>query len=256
MLDDVRIYALVVIHNRACEQSPSIEQLRENPQARAVIVDNSTQPNDNYRYAAARGFGYLSMGGNRGLSAAYNRGIAWIKKYTDATHVLLLDDDTTLPKDFLDDTAWFIAQHEGVDIVLPRVTDEKGLLSPCRIDGCRVRRIQSVSELTPDNITAINSGMVLSLTLFDTYRYDEGYFLDYIDHAFLRDMKTRGVTFGVTRATLSQQFFGNQRGNRAAAKRRLAIFQKDFRRFCGTSLKGRLTAEAVIIKRRLRIALS
>lgn len=252
----VKIYALLVIYNRACEDSPSLEQLRQTRGACAVIVDNSTTENDHYRYAAKRGFGYLSMGGNKGLAAAYNRGIAWIKKNTDATHVLLLDDDTTLPDGFLERTAASVEAHPEAGIFLPRVYDENGLLSPCAIDGWRVSRIADVKTLTAKQVTGINSGMVMDLRLFDEYRYDEGYFLDYIDHAFLRDMKARGVTIDVTREELSQQFFGNGHGDKSAAKRRLHIFKRDFRRFCGTSFKGRVTAEATIAKRRLKIALS
>lgn len=252
----VRIYALLVIYNRACTDSPSCEQLRKTPDARAVIVDNSTEENDNYRYAAKRGFGYLSMGGNLGLAAAYNRGIAWIKRHTDATHVLLLDDDTTLPEGFLERTAASVAAHPEASIFLPRVYDEKGLLSPCAIDGLKVRRIADAAELTAQNVTGINSGLVADLRVFDSYRYDEQYFLDYIDHAFLRDMKARGVTIDITREELSQRFFANQNGDKSAAKRRLHIFKRDIRYFCGKTLKGRAAAEWMIAKRRLKIALS
>ena len=252
----VRIYALLVIYNRACAQSPSCEQLRQNTDARAVIVDNSTTENDNYRYAAKRGFGYLSMGGNKGLAAAYNRGIAWIKHNTDATHVLLLDDDTTLPDGFLERTAASVEAHPEAGVFLPRVYDEKGLLSPCAIDGWQVRRIDDVAELTAQNVTGINSGLVIDLRIFDTYRYDETYFLDYIDHAFLRDMKARGVTVDITREELAQQFFGNQTGDKSAAKRRLHIFKRDITHFCGKTLKGRFAAGWMILKRRMKIALS
>ena len=254
---EVRITALVVIYNRRCEDSPSCEALRTNVKARAVIVDNSTEENDNARYCAKRGFGYMPMGGNFGLAKAYNRGITWIKKNTDATHVLLLDDDTSLPEGFLENTAQAIRKRTDRQVFYPLVYDEKGLLSPCRIQGRHVTRLREEDERIPDAaITAINSGLVIDLRVFDNYAYDEGYFLDYIDHAFFRDMKARGVLCAVTDQTLFQRFSGNERGNKQAAKRRLAVFKSDFRRFCGKSLKGRLFATAVIIRRRIKIALS
>lgn len=254
-MDDIRVYALVVIYNRRCEESPSCEALRQLNDARAVVVDNSTAENDNARYCARRGFGYLGLGGNFGLSVAYNRGIQWLQKHTDATHVLLLDDDTTLPDGFWDAVGQSVKNNPATSVFLPRVYDEVGLLSPCAIDGLRVRRIADVCELTPDNITAINSGMTVALSVFKDYTYDEGYFLDYIDHAFMRDMKQQAVNFTVTKQVLHQRFAGNERGNKQAAKRRLAIFKADFRRFCGRSLKGRLTATAVIMRRRLKMML-
>lgn len=252
----VRITALVVIYNRRCEDSPSCEGLCADVNARAVIVDNSTEENGNARYCAKRGFGYMAMGGNLGLAKAYNRGIAWIKENTDATHVVLLDDDTTLPDGFFENTAAQIEQKDRASVFCPLVRDEQGLLSPCRIDRLRVSRVQDPAQLTASTFTAINSGLAIDLRVFDDYAYDEGYFLDYIDHAFFRDMKMRGVHFAVTDQTLSQRFSGNERGNKRAAKRRLAIFKTDFRRFCGKSFKGRLVASAVIIRRRVKIALS
>ncbi len=253
---EVRITALLVIYNRRCEDSPSCEGLRAVTPTRAVVVDNSTEENDNARYCACHGIGYVSMGGNAGLAKAYNRGIRHIKENTDATHVLLLDDDTTLPDGFLEYTAEAVRKDEKAKIFAPLVRDEKGLLSPCRIDGLHVMRANEHDRLSASAFTAINSGLVIDLGVFDDFTYDEGYFLDYIDHAFFRDMKARGVTFAVTDQVLFQRFSGNERGNKQAAKRRLAIFKTDFRRFCGTSLKGRLFAGAVIIKRRIKLALS
>lgn len=254
-MDEISIYALVVIYNRRCEDSPSCEALKGMPDARAVVIDNSTEENDNARYCAGRGFGYLGLGGNRGLAVAYNRGIAWIKAHTNATHVVLFDDDTVIPEGFLEETEKSIKANPKAKIFLPRVYDEVGLLSPCAIDGFRVRRIADVAELTPDNITAINSGMTIDLSVFKEYTYNERYFLDYIDHAFMRDMKGCAVSFAVTRQTLRQRFAGNERGNKRAVRRRFAIFKTDFRRFCGKSFKGRLMAEAVIMRRRLKMML-
>ncbi len=253
---DVRLCALLVIHNRACEDSPSVMQLAATPDARAVIVDNSTEENRNAAFCAARGFGYITMGGNLGLAKAYNRGIAFLKANTDATHVVLLDDDTTLPDGFWEETAAAIRRHEEHGVFLPRVYDEKGVLSPCRIDGLKVSRVEDPSVLTAETLSGINSGMAVALSVFRDYAYDERYFLDYIDHAFLRDMKARGVSFTVTRVTLRQRFAANARGARKAARIRLRIFKKDFRRFCGPTLKGRLTAEAVIMRRRIKVLLS
>lgn len=253
---DIRLYVLLVIYNRRCEDSPSCEALRAMPDVRAVVVDNSTVPNDNARYCARRGFGYTPMGGNKGLAKAYNHGIAWIKKNTTATHVLLLDDDTAVSDGFIDAMCEAAKRHPEHAIVLPRVYDEKGLLSPCAIDGFRVSRIADPDELTPSSITAINSGMMIDMKIFKEYAYDERYFLDYIDHAFMRDMKASGVSFVVTKERLQQRFSGNERANTKAARTRFHIFKSDFRRFCGRSFKGRLTATATIWRRRIKIWLS
>ncbi len=253
---EIQLGILLVIYNRACEDSPSCESLRETHQAQVVIVDNSTVPNDNAAYAAKNGFGYVAMGGNFGLAKAYNRGVRFLKEHTSATHVLLLDDDTTLPEEFFSLTRQAVENEPTATVFLPRVQDEKGLLSPCRIDGLRVTRIADPCELTARTVTGINSGMVIDLKVFDDYTYDEGYFLDYIDHAFLRDMKQSGAHICITKAALTQRFAANARGARQAQKIRFRIFKTDFRRFCGTSFQGRLTAWAVIMRRRIKLWLS
>lgn len=253
---EIQLGILLVIYNRACEDSPSCESLRATHQAQVVIVDNSTEENTNAAYAAKNGFGYIAMGGNVGLAKAYNRGVRYLKEHTSATHVLLLDDDTTPPEEFFSLMRQAVENEPTATVFLPRVRDEKGWLSPCRIEGLRVTRIHDPAELTAQTVTGINSGLVIDLKVFEDYAYDEGYFLDYVDHAFLRDMKKRGAHICVTKAVLNQRFAANARGARKAKKIRFRIFKKDFRRFCGTSFQGRMTAWAVIMRRRIKLWLS
>ncbi len=250
---DSRIGILLVIYNQRGGDSPSCEALRALRYPRVLVVDNSTGDFGNAAYCEQAGFAYLSMGGNQGLSKAYNRGIAYLREHTDATHVVLLDDDTTLPPTYFDTLRESIDEHPDCRIFLPLVRDEAGLLSPCAIRGLQVSRVQSPTELTQDSITGINSGMALSLDLFRDYRYNEAYFLDYIDHAFLRDMKARGEPIVVCDVTLHQRFSGNDYSNKEASKRRYELFRRDFRVFCGRSLRGRLYAAAVLGRRRLRL---
>ncbi|MBQ9413537.1 MAG: glycosyltransferase [Clostridia bacterium] len=249
---DVKVYALLVIHERDCAASPSCVALRRD-RIPAVVVDNSVSKNNNYRYCANAGFAYRSMGGNRGLAVAYNAGIRYLRSKTDATHVMILDDDTRLPDGFFERTATAVAADPNAVVWLPRVMDERGLLSPCQIHGFHVSRLPETATPSQEVISGINSGMTIALSFFDTYVYDEGYFLDYIDHAFLRDVKATKGRIVTTEETLQQSFAGNTRGNKKAAAKRFHIFKQDFRRFCGRSIRGRLYAAYVIGRRRMRL---
>ena len=245
-------YVLLVIYNQNGSDSPACEVLRTRDGIGVLMVDNSTSDYHNEEYCKKADFSYLSMQGNKGLSKAYNRGIRYLKEYTNATHVILLDDDTSLGDDYFAVLQEAIEKHPQAEIFLPLVKDEVGLLSPCAISGYSVHRVASAEELTGSTITGINSGMALALTLFEDYSYNEDYFLDYIDHAFLRDMKQRGKQIQVIDTTLQQRFSGNV-ANPAAALSRFELFKRDFHVFCGDSLKGKFYAAALLLKRRMKI---
>ncbi len=255
-METVSLAVLLVIYNQNGSDSPACEVLRRRDDVTVVVADNSTSDYQNADYCREAGFAYLPMGGNQGLSKAYNRGIRYLREQTDATHVVLLDDDTTLDEDYFSVLRQAIAQHPDTRIFLPLVQDEVGYLSPCRIEGYAVSRIRSPGELDPAQITGINSGMALALSLFERYQYDEAYFLDYIDHAFLRDMKRRGEPIQVIDVTLRQRFSGNDHSDYRATLRRFSLFKRDFRLFCSDTLRGRLYAETFLAMRRVRLFLS
>lgn len=250
------LYVLLVIYNQNGSDSPACEVLRTRNDVGVLVVDNSTKDYGNEEYCQKAGFSYLSMHGNQGLSKAYNQGIQYLKQKTNATHVVLLDDDTTLGDDYFKVLQQALEQHPDTRIFLPLVKDEVGYLSPCRIEGYAVSRIQSPDELNERTITGINSGMALALSIFDDYQYDETYFLDYIDHAFLRDMKRRGESIQVIGTTLQQQFSGNDHSNYRATLTRFALFKRDFRLFCSDTRTGRLYAQRYLMIRRIRLFLS
>ncbi len=246
------LYALAVIYNRCCADSASLQALLRQNVRTVLVADNSERDFQNAEWCENAGFAYLPLHENKGLSVAYNRGIDYLREHTDATHVLLLDDDTSLPGGFWQGTQRAIQSGEE-GIYLPIVQDERGTLSPCQIRGFRVTRTDRPRLLPEKRLTGINSGMAVPLSLFDGYRYDEGYFLDYIDHAFLRDMKARGVRIFITDQVIGQRFADNDRRDTQARRLRAQIFAADFRRFCGNGLWGRAFASLVIAHRRRQI---
>lgn len=249
------LYALVVVHNCRAGDSASLVSLRSQGRERVLVADNSEGDFGNAAACGEAGWLYLPLHGNRGLAVAYNRGIDYLREHTDCTHVLLLDDDTTLPESFWEGTERDIERAAGDGVFLPQVRDEKGILSPCRICGFRVTRVRRPEELPQEELTGINSGMVVPLSVFRQIRYDEGYFLDYIDHAFLREIKARRIPIFLTGQRLTQRFADNDRADRAARRRRARLFAADFRRFCGDSPRGRLVAALVTAYRRWRAVL-
>jgi GT2 family glycosyltransferase len=231
------IYALVVIYNKPCENSPVCRKLQEINNIVVVVVDNSTVQTTNAEFASQRGWIYINMGGNFGLSKAYNRGIESVKE-NDAI-ICLFDDDTQVDEEYFDLLMKKAMEEPNTKVFLPMVYDEIGLLSPSVINGLIVSRVTDASKISSENINGINSGMAIRRGVFDNYRYDETYFLDYIDHAFIRDMKRRGVSISIFDAQLKQAFFANSDADVAAVIRRFKIFKKDFKHFCEETSEGR-----------------
>jgi len=251
----VDINVLVVICNRSLEDSRTIRTLNAPETALVFVADNSTTDYGNRAYAKAHGYVYIDMGGNMGLSKAYNRAIAQMDMEVEA--LCLFDDDTEVDSRYFDALGPAMEAHPNIDVFAPVVTDCKGMLSPCIMGAVACRRAGSVDELPQRGVSAINSGLAVRMQVFKDYRYDEGQFLDYIDHAFMRDI----TGYELNRicimqdVELRQEFSGSTKQSRRAALRRFRIFKKDITYFCrkyGISLMRRML---LLMKRRIRLLL-
>lgn len=249
----IDIYAVVVIYNAKCEDSKTCRSLMSVEGVNVLVMDNSTGDFGNNEFCREKGWEYCSMGGNKGLSRAYNRALGLLEGKKGL--VVWFDDDTTVPEDYFEKLKKGVSQNSDADIFLPKIFDERGLLSPCVIKGYRVKRGSGSDSFEADALTAINTGMACKLKVFEDYRYDEGYFLDYIDHAFIRDCKGRGLKFFVFDALLQQSFSDNTHENLEADKARFRIFARDFSRFCRGDLRGRLYSFFALLARAFKLSL-
>ena len=233
----MNIYAIVVIYNKSCNDSLTCRGLKNINEPKVIIVDNSTADYHNKELAEMAGWIYINMGGNMGLAKAYNRAVDVIAD-EDAL-ICLFDDDSEVEEEYFDKIKKAVSQDLEAKVFLPLIYDPLGLLSPSIIKGCDVDRAGDIADVTPENITGINSGMVIRRKVFKDYRYDERFFLDYIDHGFLRDMKSKNYKIAIMDIKLYHQtFFESDNPDIDAVIKRHKIFKKDFRFFCGPSLKG------------------
>ena len=242
------IYALIVLYNKKIENSSSYKCIENNKNIKIIICDNSNEEFDNKEFIEKNGHAYLNMGGNKGLSKAYNRAIDHIKLKQGI--LCLFDDDTEIPDDYFTVLKKKIKEEKS-DIYLPIVYDKLGIISPCLIsDGVRVNVIKSIEEVNDKNVTGINSGMAIDLSVFENYRYDESYFLDYVDHKFLKDMKKLRRKISIFNVALNQQFSANENKNVDNSIQRYKIFKKDFRRFCNGNFRNKLYCEYFVLRTR------
>ena len=221
------IFAVVVIYNRSCADSETCRALA-GCRVPVLIYDNSTRDMGNEAQCREKGWTYLGGKGNDGISKAYNGCIDHLKQQGKQGYLCLLDDDTQVSQAYFD-----AISSQTEKIAVPLIYSAGRLLSPCRLSKGHRSRLFSdekqAMEYTGSDISAINSGMAVELSLFDGYRYDENIFLDGVDHTFLRDMAAKGHRPKVMNFSFTHEFSGDSKPPKAAALNRFRIYVRDYR---------------------------
>lgn len=238
------LYSILVIYNESVLNSPTYLFCQQHKDIHVIVCDNSTFEQYNKEVVEKDGFTYISMNGNKGLSKAYNKALDEIPK---SGFVVLLDDDTQLNEEYYQILA---SLDETVDIYLPIVETQNGMISPAIIQKDIVSKSDGI-DISYEEITGINSGMIINLDCFKEYRFDERLFLDYVDHFFIRDMKKRNKRIQVLPVKI-QQNFSAESTNKETSRKRFSIFKQDSQIF----YQNKKTCSYVINKRRLRLMIN
>jgi len=225
------IYAIVVIYNKACEMSETLNSLYKwKHDIKIVVFDNSTKENQNSIYCDRENMQYLTQHCNLGLSKAYNFVIQQLP-LTEDDYVMILDDDTVLNDDYIKEVQESV--QLGKDVLLPIVRCGEDILSPNNIKyKCGARMVQSIDELNLNYMSAINSGMVVSARVYQTIQYNEDLFLDCVDHDFMRMVREKNFSIYLLKHGIEQNFSRAEKPNLESALFRFKLFKKDFRKYC------------------------
>ncbi|MGI6260583.1 MAG: glycosyltransferase [Acutalibacteraceae bacterium] len=254
----MKIYVIVVVYNKTCRNSVTCNSLftTTGNQIYPFIIDNSTSNFGNEAYCAEKGWQYCSMNGNKGLSRAYNRALDLLHP-TIEDLIVLADDDTEFPENYFSELIYQAKMRPSAAVFLPIVLSSKRMISPALYGKYRIRAVNAVEELSGRKITAINSGMAVRAEIYQSYRYDERLFLDYIDHDFMQWCRQNKKEVCIMeRVTLKQTFFSDSRPKRDKALFRQKIFSKDFRRYASKWGNNRVITELQILKRRIHLELT
>lgn len=254
-MNNLNLHTIIVLYNKFINDSLSFNCIKNIPGINIVICDNSNEK----KYLVNKNIcteysnvNYINMNGNKGLPAAYNAAINNIKSNENGW-LCLFDDDTFIPESYFRILTEYI-QKNPVDIYLPKIYDEIGLLSPCIMKKYFCHRANNINEIKSSEISGINSGMAISLRIFKDYRYDENYFLDFVDHAFIRDMRILDKKISILPCTLKQNFAANTT-NIHSLQTRFKILKKDLKYFYSKLRFGLLYYHYIILRRKTRILL-
>lgn len=237
MFNNLKITAVVVVYNKSIDGSLTCAGIAAcSRDIDVVVVDNSDRDFGNREVCSRLGYRYISMGGNAGLSKAYN---AAIDASPDSDVFVLLDDDTEVDSDYFDALIKAANSNSEVDIFAPVMVGQDGVIySPNNSSFMRNEFMASANEEpVQSRFNAIASCLALRSRVFSEYRFNEKLFVDQIDQNLCDDLREQGRRFMKLNVVIKQNFY--QRGDGLTAEqgwRRLSLRIVDLMRY--SRMKG------------------
>lgn len=238
-MDQNILYAVVIVYNTEVNNSLSCVNLRKirNHKIRIIVVDNSTETNDNEKQCQNLEWTYISMNGNAGLSKAYNRVLDTLRGNDGV--VVWFDDDTNITQEYFDCLEAALNKYGDCSIFAPMIQGQDGRFwSPNEYRYLKNKQLRSPEQEIPnDRFNAINSCTAVRLAVYENYRYNEALFLDQVDHAFFEDQRNLHRKFKKLDVIIHHHFsIKGKMESIDALKARYKILIPDFLIFCN---KGR-----------------
>lgn len=203
---------IIVIYNRAleaCESFQSVLAMNSDDQKLHLFVyDNSPLPQEIKNYNGLE-ISYFHDPRNSGVGKAYNTGAEQAKK-NDQEWVLLLDQDTSLPKSILEKYEQEITTNSKISLFVPVLKLKNGsIFSPSRY---RFKRGFFLDSIRPGihslfNLAPVNSGMMIKVeAFFKVGGYNEKVKLDFADFQFVERFRKSYAEFFVLDVECEQDF--------------------------------------------------
>ena len=195
-----RLYAVVVLYNKKIQDSITISHLMklQEEYLHIIVLDNSTDAfvTENKMYFSEDLLTYYNMGGNVGLSKAYNYALSKLKNKPENDIVIWFDDDTPVKKEYFS-CLKKNAEDKMYDVFVPVIYGQNGVIySPNEIGWLKGKYISSPEQKIPQNkFNAINSCLAVRLKAYKDYVYDEGLFMDCVDTKLFDDFRSIGYVF-------------------------------------------------------------
>lgn len=189
----MKIQAILVLYERGLGESETYRSLTRSVLAGAcaesvdvLVYDNTANPRPKPE-STDLPYTYIHNPQNGGIAAAYNAAL-YMTSLNKAEWLLLLDQDTRLPKEFM---ARLLAVLECVSgdsqvvSVVPQVRQGECPVSPSLVKmGWRLKPIEvHVTGIVDKRVTAINSGASIRCSfLRELGGFDQRFPIDYLDH--------------------------------------------------------------------------
>jgi len=195
----MNIFIVIVIYRLKYKESSTIKSLclpdsRHNIKIKILLYDNSGDPQQIKSKDAAK-YIYVHNPLNGGLAEAYNHALSMIDDQDG--WLLLLDQDSDLPSNFLNDLADTIKEiaDRSIVAVAPHIICKNEPISPCLVKmGGKLKQIQqNYIGTSGEEIMAINSGLAVRVSFMNHIGgFNQKFWLDYLDHWLCRTIFMEG----------------------------------------------------------------
>lgn len=184
------VLAVIVLYKMRLSESPAFKTLMaarsvipRETEIRVLLYDNS--PNACNPGTLPVGVRYEAAQRNAGLAAAYNRALA-IAEGERTTWILTLDQDTTLPVNFLlqmRERIRIVESNDRVAAIVPYLADADRPLSPVVVRFFGEHHVSGTfTGISEQEIRGLNSASLFRVSALKTIGgYDPYFWLDYVD---------------------------------------------------------------------------
>jgi GT2 family glycosyltransferase len=223
MTQAAHLTAVVVLYGQSPDQSEALSSLLDVAAGRPdaaqrislIIYDNSPKPHEP---SASTSFEtqYIHDAENAGLARAYNAALEGAEAQ-DSTWLLLLDQDTRLTSQYLDElleTSEAVASQSEIGAIVPKLWAGTRLYSPDAPFFRHIRQQFSDKLLTVEEnvtgtvarpLTAYNSGAALRVSALKAIGgFPKDFWLDFLDHAVFQQLHLQRYRVWVMRSVLQQ----------------------------------------------------
>ncbi|HEX3892286.1 MAG TPA: glycosyltransferase [Terracidiphilus sp.] len=204
----VTLFTVIVLYKLRPQQSPSYLTLlnaasrvgAEKLRIKVLLYDNS--PSAWEQGLLPEGVSYERTSENRGLADAYNRALE-MAEGENCRWLLTLDQDTTLPEDFLVklvETIDQVQKSPSVAAVVPQIVDQGRMLSPNYLVLDAIPRFfpKGFIGISARKTFAFNSASTLRISaLREVGGYSPLFWLDYCDAYIYSRLNAAGKTIYV-----------------------------------------------------------
>ncbi len=269
------LYITMVMYNKSMSDIMSrdiTKRLLEHHgegKAKIIIVDNSDknylvgQDEELRQFVSSSGIAYIRSGENVGLAKAYNKALEHALRESEnpkKDFMMFLDDDSDIGYDYLREI-YLQAKNprrdtDGINVITGLISAAGKPLSPVKGYRFMFRDKDYIkTKGVYSDICCINSGMAVRLdSLEKVGGFEESLFLDMIDYTLMYNLSRHDMCkVLVIGERFEQSFSGRYNIDRRHARKRYAIYRKDFMRYCEIVGKPVIYARLNLLKRRFSI---
>jgi len=202
-----RVAVIIVLYNPSDEEKANVQRLAD--AYLGVIVDNSSEPA--LKKSQIGKMQYVPLRGNVGIAKAQNIGSRYILDHTDATHIVFLDQDSTVPDSYPQNIA---NAYEKIRLDIPRLA----FLGPATENKETGREYKSVihkdhalsADFIPRRELISSGGCTTRDVMEDVGLNDESLFIDYVDFEWCWRARKKGYLCGFTPGVTIKHMVGQK----------------------------------------------